>query len=81
MRPENKPIFVAGMRATIIVSKSELKNKQELVKKVEAISVDILELADEYLFTPKAGQLYEMLNCFSVNKVTYKTRFSEERDT
>lgn len=80
MTPENKLIFVAGMRATIIVSKSEMKNKPELVKKVEAMSVDILELADAYMFTPKAGHLYEMLNCLTLNRVNYKTHFSQEGD-
>lgn len=68
------------MRATIIVSKSELKNKTELVNRIEAMSADVLELADDYLFTPKAGHLYEMLNFLSVHRVNYRTHFSEEGD-
>jgi len=65
------------MSAIITISKSELKNKPELLKTIQTMSAELSEGVDGYTFSPKAGYLYELLNCFKDNGINYRADFGE----
>jgi hypothetical protein len=70
-------ISLIDMSAIITVFKFQLQLKPELINIIEIMSVDIKVIADAYVFAPKAGHLYELLNCLNENGVDYRAHFRE----
>ena len=64
------------MRATITVFKEELSGKTEILEIIKGSSTDLKEIGDAYIFSPKPGKLFELLNLLRDHKIIYGTNFN-----
>jgi hypothetical protein len=69
-------LFLPVMEVTITIFKLDIDSHKITFKRIEGMSSAIKELDDCFVFSPKSGRLFELLNFLKENSVEYKTDFS-----
>jgi hypothetical protein len=64
------------MQAIITVFKIELIDKSHVIDMINTLTLDLKEVGDAYIFSPKPGKLFELLNLLRDNHIVYGTHFN-----
>lgn len=63
------------MKAIVTVFRRELEDKEHLQDRLKNMSVEVKEVGEAFIFSPRAGVLMEFLLILKTNKVSYGTHF------
>ncbi|HKZ36309.1 MAG TPA: hypothetical protein VJ184_01570 [Chryseolinea sp.] len=66
------------MNARITVPKIALESKDFLNPQIKSLCNDVEEVEDGYVYFPKTGKLFDLLNLFRDYKIAYDTQFSTQ---
>ncbi len=66
------------MRAIITVFKNELDKEEKLLSMLTSLTLDMQQVTDAYVFAPKPGKLFELLNMLREHGISYGTHFHPE---
>jgi hypothetical protein len=64
------------MQAIITVFKGEFEGKDDVRSRISELTEDVKMVADAYVFSPRPGKLFDLLNILRNNKITYGTHFN-----
>jgi hypothetical protein len=64
------------MQAIITIFKTEFEGKEQVKEILIDLTEDVKTVSDAYIFSPRAGRLFDLLNVLRRNKIIYGTHFN-----
>jgi hypothetical protein len=64
------------MQAIITVFRAEFEGKDDVKSRVSELTEDLKIVGDAYIFSPRPGKLFDLLNILRNNRITYGTHFN-----
>jgi hypothetical protein len=68
------------MNAVIIVFKSELAEKPEVLPDLQSLCKEVTEVSSARIYSPYSGKLFDFLSILKSNKINYGTHFDTKAE-